>query len=148
MGKGLEGCGSASIGVQGSAESWGRDTTWVRDPTRKLILTESLGGSVHVKDRTYNLLIPFVPIATKIDDSLTLCSIEQDNKIPRNSITMMKWIKDPSRREGNQRVAHALMSLNSPKAVNRLIIEGMYYNAGKLQAHKDKRDPLRCLKCQ
>ena len=40
------------------------------------------------------------------------------------------------------------MSLNSPKAANRLIIEGMYYNAGKLRARKDKRDPLRCLKCQ
>jgi len=45
---------------------------WVRDPVRKLILTESLGGNVHIKDRTYNLLIPFVPVATKVDDKSTL----------------------------------------------------------------------------
>ena len=28
MGKGLEDCGSASIGVRGSVESWGRDRGW------------------------------------------------------------------------------------------------------------------------
>ena len=121
--------------------------TWVRDPTRKLILIESLGGNVCMKDRTYNLLIPFVPISTRINKSIW-CSIEQGNEIPCNSITQMKWIKDPSRRKGNQRVAHALMSLNSPKAANRLISKGIYYNQGKLCARKDKREPLSCLKCQ
>ncbi|KIM52097.1 hypothetical protein SCLCIDRAFT_32903 [Scleroderma citrinum Foug A] len=76
--------------------------TWVRDPTRKLALTESLGGNVRIKDRTYNLLIAFVPVSTRVDDNSTWRSIEQANKIPCNSITQMKWIKDPSRCEGNQ----------------------------------------------
>ncbi|KIM55658.1 hypothetical protein SCLCIDRAFT_1149497, partial [Scleroderma citrinum Foug A] len=78
------------------------DTTeaaaWVRDPIRKLILTESLGGNIQLKDRTYNLLVPFVPIMTKIKDTATLRSIKQTNKIPANSIVQMKWIKDPHRR--------------------------------------------------
>ena len=122
--------------------------TWIRDPTRKLALTESLGSDIWVKHRTYNLLISFVPITTRIDDNKTLRNIEQDNDIPCNSIIQMKWIKDPSRHEENQRVAHALMSLNSPKAANRLISEGIYYDLGKLHARKDKKDPLHCLKCQ
>ena len=122
--------------------------TWIRDPTRKLTLTESLGSNIRVKDRTYNLLISFVPITTRIDDNKTLCNIEQDNKIPCNSIIQMKWIKDPSRREENQQVAHVLMSLNSPKVANRLISEGIYYDLGKLRTLKDKKDPLHCLKCQ
>ena len=66
------------------------DTTeavaWVKDPIRKLILTESLGGNIRLKDRTYNLLVPFVPIMMKIEDTATLRSIEQTNKIPANSI--------------------------------------------------------------
>ncbi|KIM61998.1 hypothetical protein SCLCIDRAFT_25457 [Scleroderma citrinum Foug A] len=49
---------------------------WVRDPIRKLILMESLGGNIRLKDRTYNLLIPFVPITTKIEDAATLRNIE------------------------------------------------------------------------
>lgn len=68
---------------------------WIRDLIRKLILTESLRGNVCIKDRMYNLLIPFVPIMTKVDDKSTLRKIEQTNDIPRNSITHLKWIKDP-----------------------------------------------------
>ena len=122
--------------------------TWVRDPIRKLILTESLGGNIQVKDRTYSLLIPFVPIATRIDDQAILRNIERTNNIPTNSIVQMKWIKDPRRHERNQRVAHALMSLNIPQAANKLIEHGLYLDHGRLHPRKDKREPIRCLKCQ
>jgi len=40
------------------------------------------------------------------------------------------------------------MFLNDPKAANKLIQGGMYYDLGKLQPLKNKREPLRCLKCQ
>ena len=112
--------------------------TWIRDPTRKLALTESLGGDIQVKDRTYNLLISFVPITTRIDNNKTLRNIEQDNDIPRNSIIQMKWIKDPSRCKENQWVAHALMSLNSLKAANRLISKGIYYDQANFVRVKTK----------
>jgi len=105
---------------------------WVRDPIRKLILTESLGGNVRVKDRTYNLLIPFVPITTRTDDKTTLQNIERTNDIPTNSIVQMKWIKDPRRCKMNQKVAHALMSLNTPQAANKLIERGLYHDHGRL----------------
>ena len=115
---------------------------WVRDPIRKLILTESLGGNIRLKDRTYNLLILFVPIMTKIEDTATLHNIEQTNKIPANSIIQMKWIKDPCWPKRDQRVAHALLLLNTPQAANKLIQEGLYHNHGKLHAWKDKKEPL------
>jgi len=115
---------------------------------RKLILMESLGGSVCIKDRTFNLLVPFVLITTKVDNKHTLREIEKTNDIPSNSITQMKWIKDPQRQGRNQRVAHALMSLNNPKAANKLICDGMYLDYGRLRLYKDKKEPLRCLKCQ
>jgi len=121
---------------------------WVRDPIRKMILTESLGGNVRIKDRTYNVLVPFIPITARVDDEQTLRDIEKTNDIPPNSITQMKWIKDPQRRGRNQRVAHALMSLNNPKAANKLIESGMYFDYGRLRPYKDKKEPLRCLKCQ
>jgi len=122
--------------------------TWVRDPIRKLILMESLGSSVHIKDRTFNLLVPFVPITTKVDDKHMLREIEKTNNIPSNSITQMKWIKDPQRQGRNQRVAHTLMSLNNPKAANKLICDGTYLDYGRLHPYKDKKEALRCLKCQ
>ena len=75
---------------------------WVRDPIRKLILTENLGGNVQIKDRTYNLLISFVPITTRIEELSTLWDMEIASGIPANSITQMKWIKDPQRQGRNQ----------------------------------------------
>ena len=40
------------------------------------------------------------------------------------------------------------MSLNTPQAANKLIKGGVYHDHGKLRARKDKKEPLRCLKCQ
>lgn len=54
----------------------------------------------------------------------------------------MKWIKDPRQRERDQRVAHALLSLNTPQAANKLIQGGLYHDHGKLRARKDKKEPL------
>jgi len=135
---------SGFVAEMASAEAAG----WVRDPIRKLILTESLGGNVQVKDRMYNLLIPFVPITTRTDNKATLRNIERTNNIPTNSIIQMKWIKDPHWHKVNQRVAHMLMSLNTPQAANKLIEQGLYHDHGRLCPQKDKKEPIQCLKCQ
>ena len=121
---------------------------WVRDPIRKQILTQSLGGNACIKDRLYNLLVPFVPITGNINNEHMLRDIEKTNDIPANSITQMHWIKDPQKRGRNQCVAHTQMSLNSPKAANKLIRDSMYFDFGILRPYKDKKEPLCCLKCQ
>ena len=47
MGKGLEDCRSASIGVQGSAESWGRDSIPLLgpEPLRAIVCVDTVWTS-------------------------------------------------------------------------------------------------------
>ncbi|KIK16496.1 hypothetical protein PISMIDRAFT_45658, partial [Pisolithus microcarpus 441] len=47
-----------------------------------------------------------------------------------------------------QRVAHALLSLTTPEAANKLLKDGCYIQLDRLRPHKDKKEPMRCMKCQ
>lgn len=122
--------------------------TWVKNPLNRLIFIEQLGGKIKIKDRQFNLVVPFLPISTDISDPATLRYIEHENGIPEYAITQARWIKDPTKCDDNQRVAHALFSFSSPEAANKLLKDGLYVNMERLRPHKDKKEPIRCLKCQ
>ncbi|KAI6037447.1 hypothetical protein BKA83DRAFT_4486480 [Pisolithus microcarpus] len=121
---------------------------WVKNPLNKLIFIEQLGGNVQIKDRLFNIVVPFLLISTDISDPATLRNIEHENDIDASTVMQVKWIKDPSKRDENQRVAHALITLTSPEAANKLLKDSLYINMDRLQPHKDKKEPIRCLKCQ
>jgi len=59
-----------------------------------------------------------------------------------------RWIKPPRRRENAQRVAHAMFQMSTPETANKLIYDGLYHNMERLRPVKDKKEPMRCLKCQ
>ena len=121
---------------------------WLKDPVRKSTFFEHLSGKVHVKERLYHLVVPFLPTSTKTDDPTTLRSIECESDLPEQTIVKLKWIKDPSRRDNRQRVAHAMLSISTPSVANHVIREGLYLDQHKYHPRKDRKEPLRCLKCQ
>ena len=121
---------------------------WLKDPSRKQLFLSHLGGKVQVKERLYHLVVPFLPTSVRTDDAETLRSIERESDLTTHSTSRLKWIKDPSRRGTRQRVAHALLSVTSPQAANQLIKEGLYLDQTKYHPRKDRKEPLRCLKCQ
>ena len=121
---------------------------WLKVPARKQTFLEHLGGKVQIKDRLYHLVVPFLPIAIRADDPETLRNIERENDLATHVVAKLKWIKDPSRRSARQRMAHALLSVTSPHAANHLIREGIYLDQAKYHPRKDRKEPVRCLKCQ
>ena len=121
---------------------------WLKDNDRLQKLADATGGKLMFKDRSYNIVVPFVPTATFIEESETLRLIENENELPVGSIAVARWIKPAHRRDTGQRVAHALFRLTTPEAANALIKNGMYINLERLCPAKDKKEPLRCLKCQ
>lgn len=114
-------------------------TNWLKDLCRRQAFFDHLGGKVQVKERLYHLVVPFLPTSTKTDDHETLRSIEHESDIPEKSITKLKWIKDPSRRDARQRVAHALLSISSPHVANQVIKDGLYLNQHKYHPRKDRK---------
>ena len=121
---------------------------WIKQSDRLQRLAAASGGNLAFKDRSYNIVVPFVPTTTTIESPETLKAIEEENELPRGAIGTAKWIKPPQRREAAQRVAHALFRMTTPEAANQLISKGMYVNLERLRPTKDKKEPLRCLKCQ
>ena len=121
---------------------------WIRQSGTRQRFADATGGKLTIKDRSFNIVVPFVPIWIAIEEDSTLRNMEKDNDIPEGSITSARWIKPPSKREAFQRFAHALFSLTSPTAANKLIQDRLCYNSLQLRPFKDKKDPLRCLKCQ
>ena len=39
---------------------------WLREPATRLDFTTKLGGKIRLKDRQYNIVVPFFPISTDI----------------------------------------------------------------------------------
>ena len=122
--------------------------TWLKNPSRKGLFLCHLGGKVQVKERQYQLVVPFLPTSVRTDDVEVIRSIERESDLAAHSVTRLKWIKDPSRRGTRQRVAHALLSVASPQAANQLIKDGLYLDQTKYHPRKDRKEPIRCLKCQ
>ena len=121
---------------------------WTKNNERRRKLAEATGGNLTVKDRFFNVVVPFVPIWTQLESEETLRNIEEDNKIPQNAIASARWIKPVNKRSPFQMYAHAMISLTSPTVANQLLKNGLYVSNKLLRPIKDKKEPLRCLKCQ
>ena len=121
---------------------------WSKTPSIRSALTRKVASNIRIKDRLFSLVLSFVPICINFENADTLRNIEMVNELPENSIVKLRWIKDPARRSPTQRIAHAFISLSSPQVANQIIREGLCVNHEKLRAHKDRKEPLRCMKCQ
>ena len=66
---------------------------WIKSDERRKRFAEATGGNLTIKDRFFTIVVPFIPAWTALDSEEMLCNIEEDNKIPQNSITSARWIK-------------------------------------------------------
>ena len=66
---------------------------WIKSDKHRKRFAEVTGGNLTIKDRFFTIVIPFVPAWTALDSEEMLHNIEEDNKIPQNSITSARWIK-------------------------------------------------------
>ncbi|KIK75541.1 hypothetical protein PAXRUDRAFT_111327, partial [Paxillus rubicundulus Ve08.2h10] len=48
----------------------------------------------------------------------------------------------------NQPIAHVLLQFSEPCPANKVLKEGLYVCKEKLSPHKDKKEHIRCVKCQ
>ena len=92
--------------------------------------------------------MPFLPIRHNIANKEWVKLIEQENNLPQGSIIGIKWVKPIEKRSREQRVAHAVFTFNDPTVANSLLRDGAIIDKTKLHPWKEKRDPIRCVKCQ
>ena len=122
---------------------------WVQDDARREEFQNAFdGGQARIKDKTYSVIIEFVPIAHKTGNQTEYRHIEGVSHIDPGHLVNTKWMKPIERRTEGQRTAHLLAKFKSASAANIAIREGLTI-AGKLvYGRKSQQEPRRCLKCQ
>ncbi|KAG2130400.1 hypothetical protein DEU56DRAFT_715602, partial [Suillus clintonianus] len=80
--------------------------SWARAPANRQAIIEALGIQAQIKNRTFPIIVPFLPVTAPIDSHDWIREVETENDMSPNSIEYVKWIKPKERRDTNQRVAH------------------------------------------
>lgn len=109
---------------------------------------KDLDPDTSLKERTYPIVIPFMPIAFDPTSQLNREALEDENGWKKDSILTAHWIKPVEKRTSTQQVAHILITLTDSMAANTAIRDGITFGQLKLWLKKNRREPMRCAKCQ
>ncbi|KAG1788584.1 uncharacterized protein HD556DRAFT_1215180, partial [Suillus plorans] len=71
---------------------------WLKGPTGRVLLESHLDSTASIRDRTYPIVVQFLPISYEIECDNFPRHIEAENHLPPNSIASIHWIKPPQRR--------------------------------------------------
>src|SRR5271155_1751026 len=122
--------------------------TWLKTERGAKAFTASIGSQANLKERTYHVVMEFVP--TSLNDQLSslLRNIEADNSLDSNSIVSARWMHTPGNWREDQRSAHAILTTDSLSTANNVLKNGIVIEGSRLQARKLEEEPKRCFKCQ
>lgn len=118
-----------------------------KDDNRKNVLN-NIGSGANIKDRTYQVIVSFIPVEFTPDNDNSLRRVETDNGLQPNTVMKMEWIKPIADRKEHQRVATARVYLRDAKLANAILSHGAYIHGRKVVPKKPRKEPIRCLKCQ
>jgi hypothetical protein len=122
-------------------------TMWLRRVENEIAFTSAFSEGSHIRERTYNLIAPSVPVSFEPEKGESLRKIEEANGLEKNTISKAKWIKPIERRRPDQAYAYAIITLYSADHANTLIRDGILICGMKVRPKKQKIEPAQCLKC-
>lgn len=125
-----------------------RLASWMRDPTGRALFEAQFDTEVSFRKRTFALVLEYLPIQLQIEQEEFLRNVENENNLPDHSLATARWIKPPTRRTQQQRKAFALLQVIEAPIANDILRDGLCINNERIEVRKDKREPLRCAKCQ
>lgn len=121
---------------------------WLKgDDTREGFLT-NIGSGANIKNRTYQVIVQFVPIQFNPEDDQHLRDYESFNGLVSDSVLKAEWIKPVNDRKRNQRVATMRVYHRDALSANKILSEGASVLGKRTVPKKPKKEPIRCLKCQ
>lgn len=120
---------------------------WLKTPNIKSRFTAIFDPSLDVKERTYSLIAPFVPLTFDDSKEKDLRETEEVNDLPKGTIIKARWIKPQNRRTKTQTVAHLMLTMNSPESANQALLNGISICHKLIYPQKNRKEPMRCLRC-
>lgn len=121
---------------------------WIREPDVEDRFLDKFAISACIRDRKFNVMLRWVPITYDPTSSVHQREVEEVNGLLDHSIQKARWIKPIVRRRIGQTRAHAVITLTTADAANRVIRDGLEICGARARAEKTKQEPLQCLKCR
>ena len=108
---------------------------------------ENLGSGASVKNRTYQVIIQFVPVSFDPADDEHIKVFEEHNNIAEGSIAKAEWIKPVKDRKPNQKVATLRVYHRNAQSANTILKQGAYVFNKRVVPKRPHKEPIRCLRC-
>ena len=118
---------------------------WIRDHPESL--HSPFKNQVKLLNRLYPVVAHFMPTHFQTDPA-GIRTLETDAKLDPQTISRATWIKDPKRRNLDQKHANIKIFCETPEAANALIMSSPLHLGTQLRIHKDIKAPGTCLNCQ
>ncbi|KIK34630.1 hypothetical protein CY34DRAFT_59105, partial [Suillus luteus UH-Slu-Lm8-n1] len=67
--------------------------SWLGSIEGRALLEGQLGPSVSFRNRTYPIVLEYLPIHMQLEQNDFLRKIEQENHLPTDSLSSIRWIK-------------------------------------------------------
>ena len=121
---------------------------WFKQPEVELTLLPKIDSMAQVKERSFQILVPRVPVTFEPAKEEHLRELEEQNNLYANRIRRAKWIKPTYRRALGQQFAHLALTVSTPEDANLLIRDGIYICSNKIYPRKMKQEQKQCMKCR
>jgi len=121
---------------------------WLKGEEVREGFLANVGSGANIKNRTYQVIVQFVPIQFKPEDDQHLQDYENFNGLASNSVLKAEWIKPVNDRKRNQKVATMRVYHKDALSANKILSEGASVLGKRTVPKKPKKEPIRCLKCQ
>lgn len=121
---------------------------WLRETTPRDSFLSNLGSGANIKDRSYQVIVQFVPIQFNPEDTEQLRQYESFNGLAPHSILKAEWIKPIKDRKPTQKVATMRVYHRTAESANVILKEGASILSKRVIPKKPKKEPIRCLRCQ
>ena len=114
---------------------------WIRKQEIGFKFVNKFTIGMYIRDRTYNILVCWIPIIFK-PNSKHLREIEEVNNLPEQSIQKVHWIKPVIQRQAGQTRAHTIFTMNVADAANRIIGSRVDICGVRVKAEHTKQEPM------
>lgn len=121
---------------------------WLGSAEGRALLEGQFDSAVLFRNRTFPLVLEYLPIHMQLEQPEFLRKIEQENHLPSDVLVSIRWIKPPLRRSQAQRKAFALLQVSTASCANDILRDGICIDSERFAVRKDKKEPTRCAKCQ
>jgi hypothetical protein len=120
---------------------------WLCQDDVKQGFVDHYGTPILVRNNGYPLIMEYVLVAFNPNPH-TISVLKILNELGANAISEARYLKDPTKRALNQKMAFLHMTFRSSKTTNRVIQDGLIIEGKKVCGRKEIPEAWRCLKCQ